>query len=132
MRVDLIRVTQTRDATYGVLLVDGIPRCLTLEPPWRDNEPFFSCIPTGQYVCEQINSPRFGLTWQVCNVKNRTHILFHKGNQAGDTRGCIVLGEDFRKHVNGEVTIGHSKIAFEEFLEAVSGLDSFDLMVKRV
>ena len=43
----LVRVTTGMDGTFGVLIKDGVPLCVTLELPWRDNERSISCIPEG-------------------------------------------------------------------------------------
>lgn len=56
-----------------------------------------SCIPAGRYLCELVNSPRFGRVYGVRNVPGRSHVLIHAANLAGDVEagwdtqlhGCI-------------------------------------------
>ena len=37
-------------------------------------------------------SPKYGRTYHVTEVKDRSLILLHAGNTAKDTRGCILIG----------------------------------------
>ena len=95
-----------------------IPFCVTLELPWNSNKQNTSCIPAGKYVCKKTDSPRFGETFEVLDVFQRTNILFHKGNVNDDTKGCILLGESFGM-MSGEPAIYRSKDAFLEFKNVV-------------
>ncbi|RKZ67308.1 MAG: hypothetical protein DRQ48_09910, partial [Gammaproteobacteria bacterium] len=52
----------------------------TIERPWLDNEENISCIPTGVYTCKRTMSPKFGLVYEIMDVEDRTHILFHAAN----------------------------------------------------
>ena len=63
--------------------------CCTIERPWLGNKPYVSCIPAGTYTIRPAKSPKFGDTYQVCDVVGRTHILFHKANKASELHGCI-------------------------------------------
>src|ERR1019366_923671 len=69
----------------------GVPAALslvTLEPPWKNNQPKVSCIPAGVYEVVITLSPRFGrLMPHLLNVPNRTEIEFHYGNTVSDTEG---------------------------------------------
>lgn len=65
----------------------------TLEPPWRDNQPFRSCIPVGRYRIQLAVSPRFGRNIpHLLDVPGRTDILIHPMNRPADTHGCIGVG----------------------------------------
>lgn len=127
---DLIlrRVGSTREATYGVLCKNGVPFVVTLERPWLQNKPRESCIPTGVYVCKRVNSPKFGDTFEVTNVVGRSHILFHAGNVAEDSLGCILVGESFAP-VKGKEGIAQSRDGFAEFLAVQKGVTTFSLTV---
>lgn len=105
----LTRIQTGKKGTYGVLS-DGHPICVTLEDPWRNNQPWVSCIPHGRYVCSQVNSPKFGPTWEAQGVQGRSHILVHRGNTTADTSGCILVGSTFTGS-----GIGASSKAFEKF-----------------
>lgn len=68
----------------------------TLELPWLNNDPAVSCIPEGSYICPPAWSDRFQrLMPRLLYVPGRSGILFHPGNYAVDTRGCILLGRKF-------------------------------------
>lgn len=79
--------------TFGILIHEGEPFAVTLEPEWQNNIRNVSCIPSGTYLCKSINSHRFGQTFEVQDVPGRSHILFHKGNNKNDSLGCILVGE---------------------------------------
>jgi len=92
----LIRDTFTKKSTIGELFLNGELMCDTLENPWIDNERNFSCIPEGEYDV-RLRLPRESATREyihllVQEVPNRNWILFHRGNTAKDTRGCILVG----------------------------------------
>jgi len=110
--------THPVNGTNGVLIIDGIPICVTLEPTWRNNEPNISCIPAGVYECKRVLSQKYGDTIEVTGVPGRSHILFHAGNKTADTKGCILLGEKFSK-VSTDRWILESKSALTEFRQAI-------------
>tara|TARA_R110002051_G_scaffold40796_1_gene84682 strand:+ start:277 stop:654 length:378 start_codon:yes stop_codon:yes gene_type:complete len=87
----------TDKSTIGELFLNGERFCDTLELPWKDNQRSISCIPEGQYKV-RIRLPRESATRDyihllVKDVKDRDYILFHIGNTAKDTRGCILVGQ---------------------------------------
>lgn len=126
MRV--VRVGQSEHGTFGVLVDEQIPFAVTLELPWRDNNPFTSCIPSGTYTCVRQHSPKFGETFEVTGVPDREHILFHRGNAIPDTSGCILVAEEFTV-LNGQPAIGRSAPGFDEFLRKLDGRPSFQLTI---
>lgn len=106
MELTLFRFSLTPHATYGALLYEGQPVCVTVEDPWYENRRNVSCIPAGEYRCVRHVSKKHGATWRVTNVPDRSGILFHAGNwaglpgvgsgpMAGHTQGCILLGQSF-------------------------------------
>ena len=124
----LVRVAKTPSYVFGVLLDGGLPFCVTIERPWLDNRKNESCIPEGNYVCRRVASPKFGNTFEVCDVPNRAAILFHKGNLVEDTHGCIVVGEMFES-LKGMPAVLSSGKAMKEFLERTATVNEFDLEV---
>ncbi len=46
-KVELLRLEQGADGTFGVLRLNGCVHCVTLEPPDRNNERDLSSIPEG-------------------------------------------------------------------------------------
>ena len=127
-RLKMQRIYYGDHGTFGVLIDDTGPICLTLENPWVHNRANVSCIPTkhGYYICKRIDSPHFGDTFEVTNVASRTHILFHKGNTEDDTRGCIILGSNFGE-LKGKPAVLGSKPAFDKFMRLLEGIDEFEL-----
>jgi len=124
----LIRVSTIESGTFGVLLDEDLPFCLTIERPWVNNEKNVSCIPAGRYVCRRVNSPKFGNTFEVTGVPGRSAILFHKGNIMDDSHGCIIVGEQFEL-LNGKPAVLASGKAFDEFLGRLNASDEFDLEI---
>ena len=103
LRVRLLRDPSTEHGTLGRLLCgDGAeaPDLYVMEPPWRDNRPNRSCIPSGAYDVVPHRSPRYGACYLVRDVPGRSHILAHPGNVGGDkelglhthTLGCLLFG----------------------------------------
>jgi len=121
----LHRIASGPNGTYGVLIDGEMPFALTLEPPWKNNEKFVSCIPASVYACESVNSPRFGYTFGVNGVPDRSHIVFHCGNFHSDTKGCILVGEQFDDH-----SIVASKAGYREFMFRLKDCESFTLEIK--
>ncbi len=70
--------------------------CDTLENPYINNERSISCIPEGEYKVRlrtaRESATREYLHLLVKDVPNRDWILFHRGNSAKDTSGCILVG----------------------------------------
>jgi hypothetical protein len=92
----LIRDTFSKESTIGELFLNGERICDTLENPWQDNQRNISCIPEGVYPV-RLRLPRESATRDyihllVKDVPNRDWILFHRGNTAKDTSGCILVG----------------------------------------
>ena len=71
---------------------------------------------------------KFGVSFVIEGVKDRSGILFHKGNTARDTRGCIILGESFEPilGIDGIAQSGH---AFAEFMKILEDTDNFSLKI---
>lgn len=116
MELRLVRVAEHNGATLGTLAFDGLPELVTLENAWRQNKRVISCIPPGTYKIKRKVSPRFGLTYEVCNVQGRTHILFHVGNTHVDTSGCILVGGRYGT-IRGESAVLNSRVAMQRFME---------------
>lgn len=127
-RLRLVRVSEYNGATLGVLCIDDTPEFVTLEDAWRDNERLISCIPVGRYIVKPRQSPKFGGTYQVMDVPERDHILFHAGNTHKDTHGCILLGMQFGM-IGNESAILASRSAFNRFLDIMAGTTEAELIV---
>lgn len=126
-RMRISRVGYTINGTFGVLLdANDYPVCVTLENPWKDNQPSVSCIPAGSYEAMPVNSPKFGPTWEVIDVEGRTHILFHKGNTHLDTHGCILVGSRYGQ-LSGIPAVLESNTAFVHLMAEWAELTIFPL-----
>lgn len=79
-------------------------------------------------MCTPVNSPKFGNTYELADVPGRSHILFHKGNQGKDTKGCILVGEQFGIDVENNAIIVSSSAAFKELMWRTEG-EEFDLTI---
>ena len=92
----LIREVFTEESTAGTLYLNGERVADTLENPYLDNQRNISSIPSGQYKVRlrlaRESATRDYLHLLVQEVKDRSYILFHIGNTAKDTRGCILVG----------------------------------------
>lgn len=127
--VELIRLSSMKQSgTFGVLLIDKHPFCVTLEPPDNENATGISNIPTGQYLCNRYSSEKYPSTFQVMRVYSRTKVLFHSGNRVKDTEACILLAQYFGK-LEGDRAVLNSGSTFKKFMEIMQGIDEFHLTV---
>lgn len=124
----LKRISSDRNSTYGVLIDNTIPFAVTLEPSWNNNKSYESCIPAGIYSCKRIISTKFGNTFAITNVPDRTNIRFHKGNFQSDTEGCILIAEQFEQ-LGDKTAILQSKKGFDEFMDKLIGVNGFSLVI---
>jgi hypothetical protein len=81
-------------------------------------------IPAGAYVCKLLDHPVHGLAWEVCDVPGRTGILFHVGNDADDSDGCILVGFGF-----SDAAITFSADAYKRFRRYLAACKTFTLTV---
>lgn len=125
--VNLFRFMRSDQGTLGKLYYGGFS-CFTLELPWRDNKRNVSCIPSGEYDVRTRLSPRFGNVYWVTEVDNRSFILMHSGNWAGDVNkgfkshvnGCILLGKQ-RGLLSGQIAVLNSRITIRRFMNILGG-----------
>ena len=90
--------TYLEDKTVGQLVFPNGDSVYTLERPWLDNKPFFSCIPEDTYVAER---DHFGKHqwYSVLNVPNRSFIEIHPVTYVNQLEGCIGLGMELKNGV---------------------------------
>lgn len=105
------------DATLGIIKFSDI-EFWSVERPWLDNKPNISCIPEGEYKLKWRESPKFGPTWQLEDVPDRTHILIHSANFAYQLQGCIALGTDL---MGDTIAVANSRKAVNLFEEVTEG-----------
>ena len=127
----IIRDTFTEKSTIGRLFINGESFCDTLENPWIDNQRSISCIPKGRYKV-RLRYPRESATRDylhllVQDVPNRDWILFHKGNTAKDTSGCILVGNGRQQDV-----VENSSLAMDLVIQEIIylGGENINLIIK--
>ena len=132
--VRLIRLEEDFNfGTFGVLLIDGRVFCVTLEPADLNNHPNISSIPAQQYMCRRYSSPKYPNTFHICDVPERSSVLFHAGNTIGHTQGCVLLaqyyGKLFAKNDEKRAVLNSGK-TFDEFIKRMIGTEEFHLTIK--
>lgn len=107
------------EGTLGVITIDS-QRFYTIERPWLDNAPNVSCVPEGTYQTGWRDSPRFGETWHVKDVPDRTYILIHAANYPDEVQGCIALGTHLMAN---RIAVSNSRVAVDRFEELTKGTE---------
>lgn len=128
----ILRDTFTDESTIGELFINGERFCDTLELPYRNNQRSISCIPTGEYKV-RLRLPRESATRHyihllVKDVKDRSHILFHRGNTAKDTKGCILVGQGSQQDI-----VYNSTLAMDLLIKEIINLGgkNINLIIKK-
>ena len=135
MKLDVIRTQFGKDATNGMLFLDGIFECFTLEDEVRLDKKVMSetAIPLGEYEIKLRTEGGFhskytarygdmhkGMLW-LQDVPTFKWILIHVGNTDESTAGCLLLGEtqqDLDKGKDG--FIGGSGDAYKKMYPKVA------------
>lgn len=128
----------TKECTKGILLIDGIKFCDTLEDidrgltstmPLQEIQKLKvygdTAIPKGKYRFNiDIVSPKFkdrgwakfceGKLPRLESVPGYEGVLIHVGNTAKDTLGCILVGKD-----SGPTSISQSTVTFEALYKKI-------------
>ena len=127
----IIRDTFTEKSTIGRLFINGESFCDTLENPWIDNQRSISCIPKGNYKVRlrlaRESATRDYLHLLVQDVPNRDYILFHRGNTAKDTSGCILVGNGREQDI-----VENSRLAMDLVMQEIIylGGENINLIIK--
>jgi hypothetical protein len=115
MELILLR-TYTSEGTNGTLYADNEKICHTIELPYLNNIPHYSCIPEGVYQVGQRISRKFGKHLLVKHIPGRHLILFHPANNAmKELKGCIAPVTK----LTGNATGIYSKRAMRALMEKV-------------
>ena len=127
----ILRDTFSDESTIGELFLNGERFCDTLELPYRDNQRSISCIPVGEYKVRlryaRESATRNYLHLLVEDVKDRSYILFHRGNTAKDTRGCILVGQGSQQDI-----VHNSTLAMDLLIKEIINLGgtNINLIIK--
>ena len=106
MKLDVVRTQFGEDATNGMLFINGVFECFTLEDEVRNVKVHSeTAIPLGEYEIKlrteggfhtkytsRYGSMHKGMLW-LQDVPGFTWILIHTGNTDQHTAGCLLLGE---------------------------------------
>ena len=132
------RVAMNRECTHGVVIEEpnGINEAfaVSFELAWNDNKQFVSCIPKSPpmgYRCIVFRHTKRGIVFHILNVKGRTGILIHIGNNADSSEGCIIAGEKF-EDVYGKIAVQDSEDAMNEWIERLRNDKEFILHILEV
>lgn len=113
MKILIERKWRKEDYTIGILSVNGVRLCNTLEDAVRSEKVYGkTAIPAGTYrVLMNTVSQKFqdrawakpygGLVPRLRNVPDFQGVLIHPGNTAADTDGCILVGDNT---IKGQLT----------------------------
>lgn len=113
MKILVERKWRKEDYTIGILSVNGVRLCNTLEDAVRSEKVYGkTAIPAGTYrVLMNTVSQKFqdrawakpygGLVPRLRNVPDFQGVLIHPGNTAADTDGCILVGDNT---IKGQLT----------------------------
>ena len=128
MKLTLTRKVMTGESTIGVLSIDGIFQCYTLEDVTRKGSKVWgaTAIPAGTYKVLVTMSPRFKrLLPLIVDVPGFDGIRIHPGNTAKDTEGCILVGTS-----SGKDVVNNSRVAFEALFSKLK--DAKDISISIV
>ena len=106
MKLQVVRTQFGKDATNGMLFIDGKFECYTLEDQYQAVKVMHeTCIPEGEYDIQfrktggfhTRNSAKYGNSHygmlHLQDVPGFTYILIHSGNTDEHTSGCLIVGE---------------------------------------
>lgn len=118
--------------TYSYLYrQDGSKVCCMVEPVWKNNKPFESCIPEGDYdwlphispkygECYVLSAPNLGVTVYEEPKSIRFACLTHIANKPSQLVGCNAPGLDFG-FLGGEWSVSNSGDAFHMLMRELDG-----------
>ena len=134
MKLQVIRTQFGKDATNGMLFIDGIFECYTLEDQYQAVKVMHeTCIPEGVYdvkfrktggfhakYSERYKNAHYGML-HLQDVPNFTYILIHTGNTDEHTSGCLIVGESQQDlDIAEDGFIGSSAVAYKKMYSKVA------------
>jgi hypothetical protein len=135
MKLQVVRTQFGKDATNGLLFIDGIFECYTLEDQYQAVKVMHeTCIPEGTYdinfrktggfhakYSERYQNAHYGML-HIQDVPNFTYILIHTGNSDEHTSGCLIVGETQQDlDISKDGFIGSSTVAYKKMYAKVAG-----------
>ena len=135
MKLTVVRTQFGTDATNGLLFINGIFECYTLEDQYQAVKVMHeTCIPEGTYdikfrktggfhakYSERYKNAHYGML-HIQDVPNFTYILIHTGNTDEHTSGCLIVGETQQDlEISKDGFIGSSTVAYKKMYAKVAG-----------
>ena len=135
MKLTVVRTQFGTDATNGLLFINGIFECYTLEDQYQAVKVMHeTCIPEGTYdikfrktggfhakYTERYKNAHYGML-HIQDVPNFTYILIHTGNTDEHTSGCLIVGETQQDlEVSKDGFVGSSTVAYKKMYAKVAG-----------
>ena len=119
MKLQVVRTQFGKDATNGLLYIDGVFECYTLEDQYQEVKVMHeTCIPEGIYDVKFRTTGGFHAKYaarygaahhgmlHVQDVPGFQYILIHTSNTDEHTSGCLIMGDtqqDLDVNFNGMV-----------------------------
>jgi len=133
MKLKVKRINDNGESTIGLLFIDDVFECFTLEDEQRTVKIFGETrIPKGIYEIDlrkegghnQRYLKRYGSSFHkgmlhIKNVPNFKWILIHVGNDDDDTAGCLLLGDVCYNNSVMNGFISESRKAYERVYQKV-------------
>ena len=134
MKLTVVRTQFGTDATNGLLFIDGLFECYTLEDQYQAVKVMHeTCIPEGTYdikfrktggfhakYSERYKNAHYGML-HLQDVPNFTYILIHTGNTDEHTSGCLIVGETQQDlEVSKDGFVGSSTVAYKKMYAKVA------------
>jgi len=135
VKLTVVRTQFGTDATNGLLFINGIFECYTLEDQYQAVKVMHeTCIPEGTYdikfrktggfhakYTERYKNAHYGML-HIQDVPNFTYILIHTGNTDEHTSGCLIVGETQQDlEISKDGFIGSSTTAYKKMYAKVAG-----------
>jgi hypothetical protein len=132
MKLTVVRTQFGTDATNGILLIDDVFECYTLEDQYQEVKVMHeTCIPEGIYDIKLRTVGGFHEKYKarysnhkgmlhLQDVPGFTYILIHAGNTDEHTSGCLIVGETQQDlDISKDGFIGHSGKAYVKLYDKV-------------
>ena len=134
LKLQVVRTQLGKDATNGLLFIDGLFECYTLEDQYQAVKVMHeTCIPEGTYSIKlrtvggfheryKKKYPTFhrGMLW-IQDVPGFEYILIHQGNTDEHTSGCLIVGDSQQDlDVNFNGMVGSSANAYKKLYPKIS------------
>ena len=134
MKLQVVRTQLGKDATNGLLFIDGIFECYTLEDQYQAVKVMHeTCIPEGTYEIkfrtvggfhtryeQRYGADHYGMLW-LQDVPGFEYILIHTGNTDEHTSGCLIVGETQQDlEISKDGFIGSSTVAYKKMYAKVA------------